>query len=137
MTCPLIICIQYSAQHKRSVLYLLANKRCCNYPSRHDHVKFHSLRGRCLLNLIQTPPINQSDWSECYNHGTSRTRMGLYVIGNDIHTKKQCSHSNYLYAVNVATLHPKYQVTDERWIEYLRVHSGVVVQITTIAKKSV
>ena len=49
-------------------------------PGRHDHVKFDSLRGRCVsrytptrpegVYLIYTPPIEQSDWLECYNHGT-------------------------------------------------------------------
>jgi hypothetical protein len=26
---------------------------------------------RCISD-VYTPPIEQSDWSECYNHGTSR-----------------------------------------------------------------
>ena len=58
------------------------------------HNTDNSLRGRCIniytptrftytptrgLQVIYTPPIEQSDWSEVTSHGTSTVRMYMYM----------------------------------------------------------
>ena len=67
--------LHYSYLISAHLSLLLAFRGCYNYPGRHDHVKFHSLRGRCISDILHTPPIEQSDWLECYNHGTSELQL--------------------------------------------------------------